>query len=137
MGRFKEQAKKGIEDITESGKEATERGNEMSEQAEQIKGILESIELQDDEDMEAISETGRNYQGSFDSAFTEQVETKGQEIGQQGEQLTGEINEELENVHSGMSKLEQAGMIEDTESTVKEIEDEINSQKSSLSRRFG
>ena len=113
--------------------------------------------------MEAVSETGRNYQGSFDSAFTEQVESKGQEIGQQGEQLKGEMNQELENVRSGMSRLEQAGgvseigrdaaeagrsklesssqeyegMIEDTESVVEETNEQINSLKGNLSRIFG
>ena len=163
MGRFKEQGKEGISEMQENSKETTERGNEMNQQAEQIKSILESIELQDDEDMEAVSETGRNYQGSFDSAFTEQVESKGQEIGQQGEQLKGEMNQELENVRSGMSRLEQAGgvseigrdaaeagrsklesssqeyegMIEDTESVVDETEEKINSLKNNLSRIFG
>ena len=159
MGRFKEQGKEGIREMQENSKETTERGNEMNQQAEQIKSILESIELQDDEDMEAVSETGRNYQGSFDSAFTAQVE----EIGQQGEQLKGEMNQELENVRSGMSRLEQAGgvseigrdaaeagrsklesssqeyegMIEDTESVVDETEEKINSLKNNLSRIFG
>ena len=40
MGRFKEQGKEGIREMQENSKETTERGSEMNQQAEQIKGIL-------------------------------------------------------------------------------------------------
>ena len=113
MGSFREKKREGIKEMQENSSETTEMGSEMTEQADQINSILESIDLQDEEDVQAISETGRAYQASFDSAFSEQVESAGGEIEQQGEQIKGETERELDNVRSGISKLEQAGGISD------------------------
>lgn len=73
MGSFREKKREGIKEMQENSSETTEMGSEMTEQADQINSILESIDLQDEEDVQAISETGRAYQASFDSAFSEQA----------------------------------------------------------------
>jgi hypothetical protein len=163
MGSFREKNREGIKEMQENSRETTELGSEMTEQADQINAVLESIELQDEEDVQAISETGRSYQSSFDSAFNEQVETAGQEIERQGEQIKEATGEELENVRSGISKLEQAGgisdigrdaaeagrsklegsageyegIISDTEGVVDETKRQIESLKNNLSSIFG
>lgn len=111
MGNFKSKLGEGVNKIKENSKEATDIGSEMTEQADQINAILESIELQDSEDIQAVSDTGSTYQSSFDSSFSEQVETKGAEVSEQSEQISGETNSELGNVRSGISKLEQASSI--------------------------
>lgn len=111
MGNFREKNREGVKEIQENSRETTNIGTEMTEKAEQINSVLESIQLQDSEDVQAIQETGRSYQGSFDSAFSEQVETAGQEIEQQSDQIKEASGAELENVRSGISKLEQAGGI--------------------------
>lgn len=87
MGNFKSKLGEGINKIKETGKEATDVGSEMTEQADQINAILESIDLQDSEDIQAVSDTGSAYQSSFDGAFSEQVETKGAEVAEQSEQV--------------------------------------------------
>lgn len=154
MGSFKEKNREGVKEIQENSRETTELGSEMIEQAEQINAVLESIELQDDEDVQAISETGSSYQSSFDSAFGEQVESAGQEIEQQGEQIQDTLDEEIENVNSGIESLEQAGSIseigqdaaeagksklegsadeyEDIKSDAEDVVDETNQQIESL-----
>ncbi len=163
MGSFREKNREGVKEMRENSRETTELGSEMTEQADQINSVLESIELQDEEDVQAISETGRSYQSSFDSVFSEQVETAGQEIGQQGEQIKEATGEELENVRSGISKLEQAGgisdigrdaaeaghsklegsageyegIISDAEGVVDETKQQIESLKNNLSGIFG
>lgn len=163
MGSFREKNREGVKEMQENSRETTELGSEMTEQADQINAVLESIELQDEEDVQAISETGRSYQSSFDSAFSEQVESAGQEIEQQGEQIRGTTEGELENVRSGISKLEQAGgisdigrdaaeagrsklegsageyegIILDAEGVVDETKQQIESLKSNLSGIFG
>ena len=163
MGSFRQKNREGIKEMQENSRETTELGSEMTEQADHINAILESIELQDEEDVQAISETGRSYQTSFDNAFNEQVETAGQEIEQQGEQIKEAAGEELERVRSGISKLEQAGgisdighdaaergrsklegsageyegIISDTEGVADEIKQQIESLKNNLSRIFG
>ena len=163
MGSFREKNREGIKEMQENSRETTELGSEMTEQADQINAVLESIELQDEEDVQAISETGRSYQSSFDSAFNEQVETAGREIERQGEQIKEATGEELENVRSGISKLEQAGgisdigrdaaeagrsklegsageyegIISDTEGVVDETKRQIESLKNNLSSIFG
>ncbi len=163
MGSFREKNREGVKEMQENSRETTELGSEMTEQADQINAVLESIELQDEEDVQAISGTGRSYQSSFDSAFSEQVETAGQEIEQQGEQIKEATGEELENVRSGISKLEQAGgisdigrdaaeagrsklegsageyegIISDAEAVVDETKQQIESLKNNLSGIFG
>lgn len=111
MGNFKLKLGEGINKIKETSKEATDVGSEMTEQADQINAILESIDLQDGEDIQAMSDTGRAYQSSFDGAFSEQVETKDVEVSEQSEQMSGEAGGELSNVRSGISKLEQASSV--------------------------
>lgn len=109
MGSFKEKGHEGIREMQEHSKEASEVGEEMTEQANEINQTLESINLQDEEDVQAIADTGKQYQRSFDTAFSEQVETAGEEVRQEGEQLSDTITAEIENVRTGISKLEQAG----------------------------
>lgn len=111
MGNFKSKLGEGVNKIKELGKEATDIGSEMTEQADQINAILESIDLQDSEDIQAVSDTGGAYQSSFDGAFTEQVETAGAEVSEQSERLSGEAGEELSNVRSGISKLERTSQV--------------------------
>lgn len=163
MGNFKSKLGEGITKIRENSKEATDIGSEMTEQADQINAILESIDLQDSEDIQAMSDTGRAYQSSFDGAFSEQVETKGAEVAEQSEQVAGEADDELSNVRSGISKLEQAsqvseigreagdsgaakleGSAEDYETVISDAEgvadttqQEIQNLKSNLSGIFG
>lgn len=163
MGSFREKNREGVKEMQENSRETTELGSEMTEQADQINAVLKSIELQDEEDVQAISETGRSYQSSFDSAFIEQVESTGQEIKQQGEQIKETTERELENVRSGISKLEQSGgisdigrdaaetgrsklegsageyegIISDAEGVVDETERQIELLKSNLSGIFG
>lgn len=163
MGNFKSKLGEGVNIIKENSKEATDIGGEMTEQADQINAILESIDLQDSEDIQAMSDTGNAYQSSFDSAFSEQVETKGAEVSEQSEQVSGEADGELSNVRSGISKLEQASsiseigkeagdsgaaklegsaeeyesIITDAESVADTTQQEIQNLKSNLSGIFG
>ncbi len=97
MGNFRSKLGEGVNKIKENSKEATDIGSEMTEQADQINAILESIELQDSEDIQAMSDTGSAYQSSFDSAFSEQVETKGAEVAEQSEQVSGEAGDDRYN----------------------------------------
>lgn len=163
MGNFKSKLGEGINRAKENSREATETGSGMIEQADQISAILDGIDLQDSEDIQAISDTGNAYQSSFDGAFSEQVETMGAEVSEQIEQVSGEADDELGNVRSGISKLEQAssiseigreagdsgaakleGSAEGYESIITDAEDvndttqqEIQSLKSDLASIFG
>lgn len=111
MGNFKSKLGEGVNKIKEIGKEATDVGSEMTEQADQIQAILGSIDLQDSEDIQAVSDTGSAYQSSFDNAFSEQVETKGAEVSEQSTELSSKAGSELSNVRSGISRLEQASQV--------------------------
>lgn len=111
MGYFREKNREGVKEMRENSGETTELGESMREQADRINAVLESIVLQDDEDIQAIRETGSSYQRSFDSTFSEQVESAGREIEQQGMQIKENVECERENVSSGISKLEQASNI--------------------------
>lgn len=163
MGSFREKNREGVNEIRRNSKETIDLGSEMTEKAEQINAVLESIELKDEEDVQGIGITGREYQKSFDGAFNEQVESAGQELEQQGEQLREGVEDELGNVRSGISKLERAGgiseigsdaseagvnrlegsageyedIISDAEAVSEETKQQIESLKNSLSGAFG
>jgi len=55
MGSFREKSREGIKEMQENSRETTELGTEMTEQADQINAVLESIELQDEEDVQYIN----------------------------------------------------------------------------------
>lgn len=113
MGSFKEKNREGVNEMKENSKEATDLGTEMNSQAEQINSILEGIDLQDEEDTQAIEGAGHSYQESFNGAFSEQVEPAGQEVEQKGEQISSEVEGELDNVKSAMESLSEASGISD------------------------
>ena len=48
MGSFREKNREGVKEMQENSRETTELGSEMTEQADQINAVLESIELQDE-----------------------------------------------------------------------------------------
>lgn len=163
MGSFREKNREGVKEMQENNRDTTELGSKMIEQADQINSVLESIELLDEEDVQAISETSRSYQSSFDSAFNEQVESVGREIEQQGEQIKEITEGELQSIRSAISKLERAGgisdighdaaktghsklegsageyegIISDAEDVVDETKQQIESLKNNLSGIFG
>ena len=111
MGSFREKNREGIHEIREKSKETTDVGTKWVEDANRIKRILDSIHLEDEEDVQAIEETGHSYQNSFDSAFSERIEPAALEIEKQGDQIKETSESELRKVRSGISKLEQAGGI--------------------------
>lgn len=108
MGSFKQMHKEGLVNLEKTSGEAMDLGQEMTKDAEEINSILESINLQDDEDISAINETSSSYQGSFDNAFGEQVEPMNQEVARKGSEIQNSVNQELGNVRSGISSLERA-----------------------------
>ena len=109
MGSFRNKGMDSVKEMQENSRETTDLGSEMKEQAEKISQVLESIKLLDSEDISAVSDTKGSYQKSFDSAYSEQVETAGQEIEAQSEKIVDEIGAEKENVRSGIHSMEQAG----------------------------
>ena len=163
MGNFREKNREGVKEIQGNSRETLDLGTEMREQADRIHAALESIDLQDSEDIAAIRDSASAYQSSFDSAFSEQVEAAGKEIEQQSEQVKSAAGDELGNVRSGIHKLEQAGgmseigkeaadsgaakletgaqeyeeILSDAENVSQETRQQIDSLKSSLGSIFG
>lgn len=109
MGAFKETQREGLREINENSRETIDVGTEMKESADEINAVLESINLQDDEDIQGVREAKSSYQGSFDTAYNDQVETAGEQIEEKGEQLADEVNNEIGNVRDGIEKYNEAG----------------------------
>lgn len=62
MGSFKNSLREGLAEVKETSEQTKEVGNEMTDDSEEIKGILEGITLNDDEDVEGVSDTKAQYQ---------------------------------------------------------------------------
>ena len=163
MGRFKETSREGVKETQEKGRKGIETGNDMNQKAENIKSILDGISLQDEDDTKAVRDTGHSYQENFNSAFSERVESVGNEVEQKTENIKGTVNSELGNVRTGISSLERASgvsdigrqaaetgrasleksageyerIINDAESVKSETVQQIQSQKSKISSIFG
>ncbi len=108
MGGFKNKQYEGLKEVQENSEQTKEVGTEMTEDAEEISSILEGINLQDEDDMESISETKSGYSGSFDTAFASQVEMATRDIEKTGEGIQSEVGAEMENVSEGISALQDA-----------------------------
>jgi len=163
VGGFKEKNREGISQLRESGREAADCGSEMNRQAEEINALLESIELQDEDDIRAVSETGRGYQSSFNEAFSEQVEQSAQQIEAGSEQIREEAGYEMQAVEGGIHQLEQAGgiseigreaaeggkdalersadeygaILSEAKDTAEEVREQVDQLQGDLSRIFG
>lgn len=111
MGGFKNKHMDSVKEMQENSRETTDLGSEMQEEAEQINQTLDGIQLQDEEDIAAVSDTKGSYQKSFDTAFSDRVESAGEEIEQQSEQIQDMVGAEKENVREGIQSMERAGGI--------------------------
>ena len=108
MGSFKGKSMENVQEMRERSRETTDLGREMQEDAEKINHLLDSISLLDDEDMAELGKAKDSYQGSFDCAYSDQVETSGKEISERGDQIRSEVGAELENVRDGSKTMDQA-----------------------------
>lgn len=163
MGSFKETGKKGVENIKEQGKNAVDTGEKMTQEAGSIKSILDNINVQDSDDVNAVAQGEAGYSSSFDAAFGEQVDTKNQEVGSKGQEISQEISGELTSVEAGIGSLEQAsgiseigkenaetaktqlegsareyeGIISEADQTVSDTDAQVQNLKNNLGSIFG
>ncbi len=108
MAGFKEGLHGNVEGIRKRGQEATDTGERIAEEASEVKRRLDSISVQDDEDIRAVETAEQGYKPAFDGAFSDQVETIGQEVADGSEQIKSESETELGNVRDGISQMEAA-----------------------------
>lgn len=111
MRKFKIEKGEDIREIKQKSEDTTEIGRKKVEDAKKVDAILKGIHLEDEEDMGAIQEAQKGYEGSYENAHNEQVVEKADELVKEGEKTGSEINGEIENVRSGEKSMEQAGGI--------------------------
>lgn len=75
MGRKKSGIIEKINEGSELGKEATDRGTEINGEGSDIKGLLDSMDTDiDEDDISEISRAEQGYKRDFSDAFSEQAE---------------------------------------------------------------
>ena len=127
MGNFREKNREGVKEIQGNSRETLDLGTEMREQADRIHATLESIDLQDSEDIAAIRDSASyNVRSGIHKL----------------EQAGGMSEIGKEAADSGAAKLETGAqeyeeILSDAENVSQETRQQIDSLKSSLGSIFG
>ncbi len=98
MGSKKSGVMEKIREGKEVGSEAIERGEQLESEGTEIRALLDSIEVVDEDDRRAVSEAQSNYDPAFKGAFSENVESLNRDMETMENDAIDESSDEMENV---------------------------------------
>lgn len=158
MGSFKENKRNAIEKGREKGTEGISKGEQRVQELQSVKSLIDSIEIEDDEDMEVAESLNESYLEAGKEAHQEEVQEAVDSATQDLEGNKSEIQGERSNVESAAEKVREmqsttdlargaAQNVEsalrksvdeygDMESQTEEIEDELNTNSQNILNRI-
>lgn len=107
MGSFKENKRSAIEKGKEKGAEGISKGEERVQELQSVKSLIDSISLEDDEDMEMAESLNESYLEAGKQAHQEEVEAVVQDANQDLEGNKSEISSEKSNVESAAERVRE------------------------------
>ncbi len=107
MGSFKENKRSAIEKGKEKGAEGISKGEERVQELQSVKSLIDSISLEDDEDMEMAESLNESYLEAGKQAHQEEVEAVVQDANQDLEGNKSEISGEKANVESAAERVRE------------------------------
>ena len=107
MGSFKENKRSAIEKGKEKGTEGISKGEERVQELQSVKSLIDSISLEDDEDMEMAESLNESYLEAGKQAHQEEVEAVVQDANQDLEGNKSEISGEKANVESAAERVRE------------------------------
>lgn len=107
MGSFKENKRSAIEKGKEKGAEGISKGEERVQELQSVKSLIDSISLEDDEDMEMAESLNESYLEAGKQAHQEEVEAVVQDANQDLESNKSEISGEKSNVESAAERVRE------------------------------
>ncbi len=158
MGSFKESKRNAIEKGKEKGTEGLTKGEQRVQELQSVKSLIDSINIEDDEDMEMTESLNESYLEAGKSAHQEEVQEVVDNANQELEGNKSEISGEKANVESAAEKVREmqsttdlargaAQNVEnslrksvdeygDMETQTEEIEDELTSNSQNILNRI-
>lgn len=107
MGSFKENKRSAIEKGTEKGDGGIQKGEQRYQELQAVKSLIDSISLEDDEDVEMAESLNDSYLEAGKQAHQEEVESVVSEANQDLEANKGEVSAEKGNVESAAEKVRE------------------------------
>lgn len=107
MGSFKENKRSAIEKGREKGDGGLQKGEQRYQELQAVKSLIDSISLEDDEDVEMAESLNDSYLEAGKQAHQEEVESVVSEANQELETNKGEVSAEKGNVESAAEKVRE------------------------------
>ncbi len=107
MGGFKENKRNTIEKGNEKGNEGIQNGERRFQELQQVKSLIDSIKLEDDEDMDMAESLNESYLEAGKAAHQEEVQEVVDNANQGLEGNKSEISGEKANVEGAAEKVRE------------------------------
>lgn len=107
MGGFRENKRNAIEKGKEKGDAALEKGRQRVQELQSVKSLIDSIRLEDDEDIEMAESLNESYLEAGKAAHQEEVQEVVNSANQELEGNKSEITSEKGNVESAADKIRE------------------------------
>lgn len=107
MGGFKENKRNVIERGKEKGDTALAKGEQRVQELQSVKSLIDSISLEDDEDVEMAESLNESYLEAGKAAHQEEVQEVVNNANQELEGNRSEITSEKGNVESAADKIRE------------------------------
>lgn len=134
MGSFKENRRSAIESGKEKGDSALARGEQRLGELESVKRLIDSISLEDDEDMELAESLNESYLEAGKSAHQEEVESVVESARGELKENKGEISAERSRVESAREKVQEMQSATDlAQSSARSVESALERSASEYS----
>lgn len=131
MGGFKENKRNAIEKGKEKGDTALAKGEQRVQELQSVKSLIDSINLEDDEDVEMAESLNESYLEAGKAAHQEEVQEVVDSANQDLEGNKSEVSAEKSNVESAADK------VREMQSTTDLARGSASSVESSLRKSVG
>lgn len=131
MGGFKENKRNAIEKGKEKGDTALAKGEQRVQELQSVKSLIDSINLEDDEDVEMAESLKESYLEAGKAAHQEEVQEVVDSANQDLEGNKSEVSAEKSNVESAADK------VREMQSTTDLARGSASSVESSLRKSVG
>ena len=107
MGGFKENKRNAIEKGKEKGDAALSKGEQRVQELQSVKSLIDSINLEDDEDVEMAESLNESYLEAGKAAHQEEVQEVVDSANEDLEGNKSEVSSEKSNVESAAEKVRE------------------------------
>lgn len=133
MGSFKENKREKINEGKEKGDGGITKGEQRVQELQSVKSLIDSISLEDEEDMEMAESLNESYREAGKAAHQEEVQSVIESANQELEGNKSEISNEKANVDSAADRVREMQSTTDlARSSAQSVENSITKSSAEL-----